>query len=167
MSAHRKPAQREHYEQAAFIKACRALPQSKYPLAHLVYAIPNAAKRSYKLAAWMRAEGMEDGTPDVHLPVSQLVIAALTGERLITPPDVPGASLYIEMKDPAKYGTKAGAPTARQLERHQALRRGGNIVVVAYGCNAALGAVYDYYRDPLSHRMLHTIYEPFRFPPTL
>lgn len=33
----------------------------------LIYAVPNAAKRSFALAARMKAEGLTKGIPDVHL----------------------------------------------------------------------------------------------------
>lgn len=158
-----KAQQPEHYEQATFIKMCRALPAGRYPFAHLIYAIPNASKRTAKLAAWMIAEGLVSGTPDLHLPVPTFAIDGLAMVGLYRT----AASLYIEMKDPAKFGTKAGEPTGNQLARHHELRQAGNVVVTAWGANAALAAVIEYYHNRASERMKNWRYEPLRFPPTV
>jgi Fe-S cluster assembly iron-binding protein IscA len=40
-----------------------------HPEARRAYAIPNAAKRSVRLAAMMKAEGLRKGVLDVHLPI--------------------------------------------------------------------------------------------------
>ena len=41
-----------------------------YGLPHYaLLAIPNAGKRSYAAAAWLRAEGLQPGTPDLFLAV--------------------------------------------------------------------------------------------------
>ena len=53
----------EHEEQKNFVKWFHA----QYPKV-LIYAIPNSAMRDYKLAAYLRAEGMFAGMPDLHIP---------------------------------------------------------------------------------------------------
>ncbi len=60
----------EHQEQATVIQWSTLL-LNKCPLLAMLYAIPNAAKRSMALAAAMKAEGMKSGVPDLCLPVAR------------------------------------------------------------------------------------------------
>lgn len=53
----------EHQEQVAFVKWFR----HQHPKVR-IFAIPNAAKRSYELAAYLKAEGMDTGVPDLYIP---------------------------------------------------------------------------------------------------
>lgn len=59
----------EHDEQKNFVKWFHI----QYPKV-LIFAVPNAAMRDYKLAAYLKAEGMFKGIPDLHVPVWKLVI---------------------------------------------------------------------------------------------
>ena len=59
----------EHDEQRAFVKWFRI----QFPTV-LIFAVPNAAMRDYKLAAYLRAEGMFAGIPDLHIPEWRTVI---------------------------------------------------------------------------------------------
>ena len=59
----------EHDEQCAFVKWFRA----QFPTV-LIFAVPNAAMRDYKLAAYLRSEGMTAGVPDLHIPEWKTVI---------------------------------------------------------------------------------------------
>lgn len=59
----------EHEEQKNFVKWFR----TKHPTI-LIFAVPNAALRDYKLAAYLRAEGMVAGIPDLHIPEWKTVI---------------------------------------------------------------------------------------------
>ena len=59
----------EHDEQRAFVKWFHA----QFPKV-LIFAVPNAAMRDYKLAAYLRAEGMFAGIPDLHIPEWRTVI---------------------------------------------------------------------------------------------
>jgi len=69
--AHAKPSEipLEHDAQRAFVKWFRA----QFPTV-LVFAVPNAAMRDYKLAAYLRSEGMFAGIPDIHIPEWRTVI---------------------------------------------------------------------------------------------
>lgn len=58
----------EHAIQSAFCDWCR-LNETRYPALKLAFAVPNAAKRSVRLAARMKAEGLRAGVPDWILPV--------------------------------------------------------------------------------------------------
>lgn len=57
-------AQSEHLIQSAYFSWAKL-----HPEARRAYAIPNAAKRSMRLAAMMKAEGLRKGVLDVHLPI--------------------------------------------------------------------------------------------------
>ena len=57
----------EHQIQAAFFKWARM--EKGIPLLDTIYVIPNAAKRSVRMASIMKAEGMLSGVWDVHWPV--------------------------------------------------------------------------------------------------
>ena len=59
----------EHDEQRAFVKWFHA----QFPKV-LIFAVPNAAMRDYKLAAYLRSEGMFAGIPDIHIPEWRTVI---------------------------------------------------------------------------------------------
>jgi hypothetical protein len=77
---------REHEAQAAVIRWADSMRMVE-PNLQLLFAIPNAAKRSPGLAASMKAEGLKSGVPDLFFPV----------------PTVDGAGnwshgLFIEMK---------------------------------------------------------------------
>lgn len=57
----------EHQHQAAVIRwATLATP--RIPQLALLFAVPNAARRTVGEAAWMKAEGMKAGVPDLWLP---------------------------------------------------------------------------------------------------
>ena len=111
----------EHNEQAALFRWA-AMMERKHPELALMYAIPNAARRSPRQGAWMKAEGMRAGVPDVHLPVP-----------------VPGfAGLWIEMK------AGKNKPTPEQRKRMEALEAHGHLCVVCY-CWLDAAAVVEKY----------------------
>lgn len=114
----------EHQEQCAVVQWAR-MPCNirRYPYLDLLHAIPNAAKRSYKLAAMMKAEGLLAGIPDLSLPVRQ-------GKYY---------GLYIEMK----HGKNK--PTASQKWAIGRLREAGYRVEVCYTGEEAIELIKDYY----------------------
>ena len=59
----------EHEEQSMFVKWFR----KQYPKV-VIFAVPNAAVRDYKLAAYLRSEGLTAGIPDLHIPEWKTVI---------------------------------------------------------------------------------------------
>lgn len=113
----------EHDEQVSFIKYARA----RY--AHVrnfaIWAIPNAAKRSPRLAAMMRAEGMTSGVPDLIIPYP---VGAYHG-------------LWIEMKR-----QKGGVLSAEQREIADQLRAVGYAVAVCCGAKSAIETLDAYMR---------------------
>ncbi|RYC70833.1 VRR-NUC domain-containing protein [Spirosoma sordidisoli] len=95
--------QEEHGLQARCVKWFRR----QYPQLLLV-AVPNAAKRSFKLAAMLKAEGMLSGFPD-------LILCFPSGEY---------GALFIEMK------TVNGTPSPEQIVVHAYLRAAGYLVIM-------------------------------------
>jgi hypothetical protein len=61
----RRTERSEHMIQAMYFRRVRA----KWPLTKLIYAVPNAAKRSYSLAAHMKGEGMTAGILDINIDI--------------------------------------------------------------------------------------------------
>jgi hypothetical protein len=60
----------EHDEQVAIVRW--ALNQGNiYPGVELLYATPNAGKRTPRMGAYMKAEGLRPGFPDLGLPVAK------------------------------------------------------------------------------------------------
>ena len=110
----------EHAEQVALFRWA-ALMRKKYPELALMYAIPNAARRSPRQGAWMKAEGMKAGVPDVHLPVSN-------GSYI---------GLWIEMKVTTK-------PTKAQSEWMKALAAVGHKCAVCYSWGEARAVIEEY-----------------------
>lgn len=112
----------EHAEQALLISWWSLwAPASGFdPL--LLFAIPNAAKRSYSLAAWMTAEGLRRGVPDLFLAKSS--------------PRAYG--LFVEMK------SRTGKVTPEQAEYHVLLRSAGYQAEVCHGCEQAVRAITRY-----------------------
>lgn len=111
----------EHDHQKSLVHWAK-LASGKYPQLKLLYAIPNAAKRSPKIAAMMKAEGLQSGVPDLCLPIGN-------GAYL---------SLYIEMK------TKGGKVTENQNNWHEALKSAGHKVAVCWSFEEARNVIVEY-----------------------
>lgn len=94
----------------------------RHPLARRAYAIPNAAKRSMRLAAHMIAEGLRKGVLDVHLPVARGLCHGL----------------FIEFK----AGRNTLTPEQR-AEAHQLVADGFS-VVITWDTELAIRATQDY-----------------------
>lgn len=97
----------------------------------LLFASANAAKRSYKLAAMMKASGVRAGLPDLMLALPKFV-------RGVAPQAMMFAGLFIEMK---RIGGKA---EPHQIEYCDLLRRQGYNVVIAQGAEEAIRAIKGY-----------------------
>jgi len=109
----RRPIQREHSEQTALFRWA-AMNQKKYPELWALYAVPNAARRSPRQGAWMKAEGLKAGVPDIILPV------------------------------PRGTKAGKGTCTPAQLQWHSFLRELGNRVEVCRGWNATANVIEKY-----------------------
>ena len=108
----------EHDEQ---VTVCEYLKALNLPF----YAVPNAAKRSLRLAKWYKDEGLSAGVPDLCIPVAR------GGFH----------SLYIEMKRP-DGSTKD--ITDNQIKWAKRLSDEGMAVLVCFGAEKAIACV-DWY----------------------
>lgn len=106
----------EHDQQVAVVDWCdvQGIP---------VFAIPNAARRSHQLAAYMKAEGLKAGVPDLFIPVPK-------GEY---------AGLFIEMKD-----IKGRPPRKSQMEWLELLNAQGYAAYWAKGAEQAIKLIQQY-----------------------
>ena len=121
------PLPSEHAMQAAVIDwwrlACRGYGLPEFAL----FAIPNAAKRSFRLAAYMRAEGMRAGVPDLLLAFGRWDRWELRG-------------LFIEMK------RKPNKVTPEQTLMIEYLLSEGYRVKVCWSSEEAIATIKDYLR---------------------
>lgn len=79
----------EHSEQCVVIQWAK-VHESQYPELEILFAVPNAGKRSIGAARYYLDEGMRSGVPDVWLPVPKnnwcgLVIEMKFGKNKTTP----------------------------------------------------------------------------------
>lgn len=88
---------------------------------HLVFSVPNAAKRSPQLMNFLRKEGYLAGVPDLVL--------------ITPPPSNPFTHVAIEMK---RRDGKTRDITEAQLEVHKLMRANGWDVLVAFGAQMAI-----------------------------
>ncbi len=111
----------EHHEQVALIQWA-ALNTHKHPELALLFAIPNGGHRDIRVAAKLKAEGVQAGVPDLCLPVAR---GGFHG-------------LWIELK--------AGKNTARpaQLAWIDRLRAQGYVATVERGWERARQTIEDY-----------------------
>ena len=104
---------KEHVEQVAFVKWFRMQHRGVR-----IFAIPNAAFRSYGLAAYLKAEGMTKGVPDLCIPAW---------------------NLWIEFKK-----TKGSDTSPEQYEWEAYLNSIGHHHFFAFGCDDAIRKVTDF-----------------------
>jgi len=112
----------EHASQSAFFTWWTIYAQQHKILDSLCFAVPNAARRSYGAARWMRNEGLKKGVPDVWLAV----------------PSHGFHALIMEFK---RHGEK---PTPEQAAMLYELRRLGYNALVVWSAEEAIRAVKAY-----------------------
>lgn len=111
----------EHDIQSAFFDWVR-LAKNIHPVLKLVFAVPNAGKRGFQVAARMKAEGLISGVPDVLFPAPR---NGFTG-------------LAMEFKRPGE------TPTENQLDFMDGLLKENWLVVVVTDSEAAIRTIRDY-----------------------
>ena len=118
----------EHQSQSAVIAwwqlACHGYGLPPFAL----YAVPNAARRSFALAARMKAEGMRAGIPDLCLARPRYKGNAMRY-----------AGLYVEMK---RKGT--GTVSDAQGAVLDYLRTSGYAAMVCYSADEAIEVIKEY-----------------------
>jgi hypothetical protein len=118
----------EHAEQVALLQWWAVYAPAHGLDVRLLVAMPSAAKRSYKLAARMKAEGLRAGYPDLIL-------------------DFPAPGFHgmrIEMK------SASGRVAPEQAAYHELLRRMDYNVVTCYGYDDARRAIQFYCQSALN-----------------
>lgn len=110
----------EHREQVATVAWFRF----QYPQG-LIYAIPNSARRSPRQGAWMKAEGLSAGVPDLCIPMPRgkyhgLYIEMKAGKNKPTPAQVDWMNKLIEQGYCCKvcYGYEDGV---REIKEYMSL----------------------------------------------
>lgn len=119
------PVPLEHQIQAAYVE-WTLLNTARFPALALGFAVPNAARRSYRLAARMKREGLRSGVPDWVLPVPR---GKYTG-------------LMIEFKRPGEK------PTQAQKDYMGLAETEGWLCVVCDSTEAAVNLTRDYLLEP-------------------
>ena len=113
----------EHQEQVALFKWLAI----KHPEQDAVtYAVPNAARRSPRQGAYMKAEGLKAGVPDICMAY----------------PSNGWNGLYIELK------TIKGRPTESQIGWITRLESNGYAAEICYGLDHAMRTIDDYLKQP-------------------
>ena len=72
----------EHDDQKAIFDYAKVAPDRGWDN---LFAIPNAAKRTYAMTNWLKAEGMKSGVPDMCLPVARAGFHGLFIEQKVKP----------------------------------------------------------------------------------
>lgn len=99
-----------------------------YPVLRLAFAVPNAGKRTYKIAAMLKAEGMRKGVLDTFFPFSR---QGYTG-------------LVIEFKKPGGKLSPVEKLTPEQAEYREMLLLEGWKVEVLDDAEAAILCIKQY-----------------------
>lgn len=125
----RKRVEREHAEQVALVTWAK-FESGRVPELALLFAIPNAGKRSRGAGGKLRAEGMKAGVPDLCLPVARGNFHGM----------------FIELK------AKGGRPTDEQKAWLRALVGQGYYACICVGWEEAKKTIERY----LGQRALNT-----------
>lgn len=100
--------------------------KGKYPALELLYHIPNGGSRNPIEARHLKEQGVMPGVPDICLPV----------------PNLHHTALYIELKR-----RKGGRVSDNQRGWIAALKKYGNMAVVAYGFEDAKRIILEYLKQ--------------------
>ncbi len=130
-----KPLKSKPVTESVLQSQCVAWFRAQYPEI-IIFAIPNAAKRSFALAARMRKEGMVSGIPD--LMVAKIKFETYLFEEMTVSGPIYGA-LFIEMKRSDTEKT-----TANQDYYLQKLQEAGYKTAVCHSFDEFQQTVNDY-----------------------
>jgi hypothetical protein len=116
----------EHEEQVALFDWAEGYAYKDRRI-QLMHSIPNAGKRSYGAARYMKDEGLKSGVPDIFLPVPKLVDSKWVA-----------FGLYIEMK------YKKNKLLVNQKKWLKDLEDQGYQCNVCYSCEEAIEVIEEY-----------------------
>lgn len=125
------PLPSESVEQATVIDWAQAM-RHRFPDLTLLYASQAGARVSWKQAKRLKAEGMQPGVPDLHLPIAR---GGYHG-------------LWIEMKR-----RRRAVLSARQRWWHDRLALEGHRVCVCKGAEHAIAVLFAYLSLPRAQRI--------------
>jgi hypothetical protein len=125
----------EHQEQAVVVEWWDHYSKTRKIPTELLIAIPNAAKRSYKLAARLKAEGLRSGVPDLFLAWTKHFRCKRDGYM-----EMIFGGLWIEMK----VARKGANPTKQQTIIIELLRYAGYNAIICRGATEAIRAIRAY-----------------------
>ncbi len=114
----------EHIQQSMVFQWAK-LREEQYPALKMMFAVPNAGKRSPGVAAYYLAEGLKSGVPDIILPVAY---------------QYPYNGLVIEMKD------GKNKPTDNQKKWLAMFEAAGWRVEICYSYDEAVAVLKDFLR---------------------
>lgn len=114
------------HQRALFLWASHAA--GTRPELRMLFAIPNAGKRSKASGGRGKSEGMKAGVPDMCLPVKRGGYGGL----------------FIELKRPSALGKPRGKPTPEQLQWLGDLQAYGQFAMICYGWDEARQAIEAY-----------------------
>ena len=128
----RRPIDHEHNYQVVVVRwSDNPFHRDRYPGLHMLFAVPNAGKRSARMGAYYKAEGLRPGAPDLVLPVAR------KGYH----------GLIIEMKVPKTALTKKSYRTPEQTAWGENFTREGYLAITCWGHDAAITALKLYLDD--------------------
>lgn len=116
------PVPSESAEQKTLFEWAKCM-EGRWPELAMMYHIPNEGKRSQRMGARLKAEGLRTGVPDICLPVAR------GGNH----------GLYIELKR-----RKNSRVTPDQMKWISDLLAQGYAAAVCRGCDEAISLITDY-----------------------
>jgi len=130
-TANKKPLKSKPVTESVLQSQCVAWFRAQYPEI-VIFAIPNAAKRSFALAARMRKEGMVSGIPDLF--IAKAILRCNYGKcgKIYH-------GLFIELKR-----SKSEKPTDNQVYYLQKLKEAGYQTAVCHSFEEFQQTVNDY-----------------------
>jgi len=128
LTSNKKPLKSKPVTESVLQSQCVAWFRAQYPNL-IIFAIPNAAKRSFQLAARMRKEGMVSGIPDLFIAKARIYKVSLAFD----------CGLFIEMKR-----DKSERPTFNQTYYLAKLKEAGYQTAVCHSFEEFQQTVNDY-----------------------
>jgi hypothetical protein len=114
----------EHSEQVAVIQWCQ-IHEAQHPELAMIFAVPNAGKRSIGAARYYLAEGLKSGVPDLILPIPE-----------------PSAMLFCGLAIEMKFGDNKTTPSQDWWLEY--LTSYGWKTAICYSADEAIKVISEY-----------------------